>query len=236
MFTKRVLSGSNKVSSNNFETCSELLNKIETPKILIVGGGTIGAGSHDIVDNFSNGIISFDIYYSDNIDFIADAHSIPLKNETIDLVIIQAVLEHVIYPNIVVNECHRVLKVGGYIYAETPFLQHVHEGAYDFTRYTVLGHRILFEQFDEFKSGFIGGLGQSLLWSIDFFVSGVFRNRVAGKIVKGCFFWLRWIEKVIPNSWNIDGACGSYFIGQKTTNKHKIKLNNVLIQYKGAQQ
>ena len=37
----------------------------------------------------------------------------------------------------------------GIVYAETPFMQQVHEGAYDFTRYTVLGHRYLFKKFKQ---------------------------------------------------------------------------------------
>ena len=60
----------------------------------------------------------------------------------IDLVIIQAVLEHVMYPNKVVSEIYRVLKNDGLIYSETPFMQQVHEGPYDFSRFTESGHRL----------------------------------------------------------------------------------------------
>ncbi len=232
---RKVLNGSNSKSINNFATCLRLLQNVDAPRILIVGGGTIGVGSESIIQFFKNHIISFDVYYSPTIDFIADAHSIPLTNACVDLVIIQAVLEHVLEPAVVVSECYRVLKPEGYIYAETPFLQHVHEGAYDFTRYTTLGHRILFKDFAELSSGYIGGMGQSLLWSIEYFFSGLFRSRYVGKIFKILFLWLRPLEKMIPDKWNYDGACGSYFLGKKRTFSHN-KLKEVLKEYKGAQE
>ena len=234
-FAKSVLNGSNKVSVNNVGICVDLLKNIHNPRILIIGGGTIGSGCEYITNHFHDTITSFDIYNSDNIDFIADAHSIPLKDESFDLIIIQAVLEHVLSPIKVVKECYRVLKKGGYIYAETPFLQAVHEGAYDYTRYTVLGHRILFNQFKKIGTGIVGGLGQSLLWSIEYFSRGIFRSRIAGKIMKSCFFWLRWIEKIIPDSYNQDGACGSYFLGQKPLTVFETTSFDLLNEYEGAQ-
>ncbi len=45
------------------------------------------------------------------------------------------------------KEIHRVLKDDGIVYADTPFMQQVHEGAYDFTRFTLSGHRWLFKNF-----------------------------------------------------------------------------------------
>ena len=69
-----------------------------------------------------------------------------------------------------VAEIHRVMKASGYVYAETPFMQQVHEGAYDFTRFTVLGHRYLFKDFDSIIIGGNGGSGEVLSWSIKHFV------------------------------------------------------------------
>jgi len=56
-----------------------------------------------------------------------------------DAVWIQAVLEHVLDPVRVVAEIHRVLRPGGLVYSEIPFMQEVHEGAYDFTRFRLSG-------------------------------------------------------------------------------------------------
>lgn len=232
---RKALNGDNQTTRLNFEKCSKLLEKTDKPIILIVGGGTIGASMDKLLKDFENSIISFDVYNSDNVDFIADGHSIPLKEGSVDLVIIQAVLEHVFDPPKVVSECYRVLKGNGCIYSETPFLQHVHEGPYDFTRFTVLGHRILFKNFEKISTGFIEGLGQSLLWSIEYFARGLFRSRKIGKLFKIGFFWLRWIEKTIPNSYNIDGACGCYFLGRKAMTLQSLKPVDFLHEYQGAQ-
>ena len=66
-------------------------------------------------------------------------------------------------PARVVAEIQRVLKPGGLVYAETPFMQQVHEGAYDFTRFTELGHRWLWRRFAPVARGALGGPGLSLL-------------------------------------------------------------------------
>jgi len=59
-------------------------------------------------------------------------------------VVTTAMIEHVLYPEEVGAEICRILKVGGLLYSELPFIQPVHEGAYDFTKYTLFGHRHLF--------------------------------------------------------------------------------------------
>ena len=43
----------------------------------------------------------------------------------------------------------------GVVYAETPFLQAVHEGPWDFTRFTESGHRWLFRAFERLDSGVV---------------------------------------------------------------------------------
>lgn len=232
---RRVLNGSPNTSKCNFQKALSVLKLEHTLRILIIGGGTIGEGLDEFYSNYKDSIISFDIYNSINVDFIADAHSIPLKTNSIDLIIIQAVLEHVFNPKEVVGECYRVLKNDGVIYAETPFLQGVHEGAYDFTRFSVLGHRILFKKFFAIESGIIGGAGVSLLWSIEYFFRGLFRSVLVGKFFKAIFIWIRWLEKLIPEKYNIDSACGCYFMGKKIDNLTELNPWEYITEYKGAQ-
>lgn len=232
---RKLLNGSGKKTIENLSKISTQIAQKKHPRILIVGGGSIGAGTEEFMKKYEGAILSFDVYFSENVDFIADGHSIPLQDQSVDAVIIQAVLEHVFNPTEVVNECYRVLTQNGIIYAETPFLQHVHEGAYDYTRYTVLGHRILFKKFKKMDSGYVGGLGQSLLWSLEYFTTGLFRSRVAGKMVKALFFWIRWIEKIIPDGYNSDGACGTYFLGEKSDMIDEKKIIDYINQYDGAQ-
>jgi SAM-dependent methyltransferase len=137
----------NRVAARNIELLLSLLPG-PSPLLLVVGGGTIGNGVDALYADRRIRVVGFDIYGSPLTQFIADAHQIPLASESVDAVLVQAVLEHVLDPGQVVGEIERVLRRGGLVYAETPFLQQVHAGAYDFARYTSSGHRYLFRAFD----------------------------------------------------------------------------------------
>lgn len=208
--------GDSTITKNNIELILSLLSELQNPKILIVGGGSIGNGIEKLYKKYSKNIISFDIYMSKNIHFIADGHSIPVLNNSFDFVLVQAVLEHVIDPQLVVSEIHRVLKDNSIVYSETPFLQHVHEGAYDFHRFTESGHRYLFKNFKLIKSGYTKGVGTTLIWSLAYFFQGLFNSKKINKLTRLFFFWLRFFDKIISNKHNIDGACGCFFIGRKS--------------------
>lgn len=186
------------------------------PLILVIGGGNIGAGTQAIYESAEIKAISMDVYPSTTVNLVGDAHHLPLKDGIIDGVIIQAVLEHVLDPIQVVSEIHRVLKPDGIVYAETPFMQHVHEAAFDFTRFTESGHRYLFRNFELIDSGVIAGAGTQLLWSIEYFTRGLFRSRKVGKAFKLLFFWLRLLDSWIPFEFNRDAASCVYFMGKSS--------------------
>jgi uncharacterized protein YbaR (Trm112 family)/SAM-dependent methyltransferase len=137
-------------SNHNFLKLKGLLPK--KAKILIVGGSIKGVGVNCLYENSNYEIIGSDVSMGPHTKLILDAHDIPFADQTFDCVIAQAVVEHVLDPNRCVFEMHRVLKKGGYIYAETPFMQQVHMGGFDFTRFTDLGHRYLFRNFDSVNS------------------------------------------------------------------------------------
>lgn len=215
---KRFLWGDSPESEKQIKKLISQLPKTDQQlNLLVVGGGTIGLGTEAIYNHALINTISFDVYITPHTQFVADAHNIPVRNQSIDAVVIQAVLEHVLIPAKVVEEIFRVLKPGGLVYAETPFMQQVHEGAYDFTRFTESGHRWLFKDFELIDSGAVRGAGVSLLWAIRYFFSGIFRSKAAGAFAAGCFFWLRFVEKLIPNKHNIDAGSCFYFLGAKTS-------------------
>ena len=157
--------------------------------------------------------MAFDVYSSPNVQFLADAHQIPLADSSVDAVVVQAVLEHVLDPRRVVSEIERVLRPDGLVYAETPFMQQVHAGAYDFVRYTSSGHRYLFRSFEELASGPVAGPGTQLLWSVEHLASGLFRSRAAGKVARGVCFWLRYLDSAVPDRFAIDSASAFCFLG-----------------------
>jgi SAM-dependent methyltransferase len=203
------------------------------PRLLMVGGGTIGSGMQPFYDDDRIEVIGFDIYASPTVHLIADGHHMPFKPECFDAVIIQAVLEHVLEPATVVAEIHRVLRPDGLVYAGTPFMQQVHEGAFDFLRFTESGHRWLFRRFHCLASGSEGGPGETLIWAIQYFVSGLFRSRKIGRLAQLSVLWLRWFDRLIPEAWRIDGACGVFFLGSKIDGT--LTAQDILVYYQGAQ-
>lgn len=203
------------------------------PTVLVVGGGQIGSGLAEFYRRGDVDVLAFDIYASDNVDFIADAHDIPLADGSVDGVIIQAVLEHVLEPRQVVDEIHRVLRPGGMVYADSPFMQQVHEGAYDFTRFTESGHRYLFRDFELVSSGVVAGLGTQLLWALDYFAQGVTRRRGAGRVVRLLFFWLTRLDRFIPERFAVDGASSVYFYGRRSD--RRMSPVEAVRHYRGAQ-
>ena len=229
----RTLIGTNRAAAANADRFRALAAEMaERPKLLVVGGGTAGEGTGSLLTDPGIERIAFDIYASPLTQFIADAHKIPLKDESVDAVWIQAVLEHVLDPWRVVAEIHRVLRPGGIVYAETPFLQHVHEGAYDFTRFTESGHRWLFRNFEAIDTGVALGTGTTLLWSIEHLVRGVFRSVKAGVAARALLFWIRGFDRIIPRGYASDAASAVYFLGRKSN--AAIAPRDMVGFYKGA--
>ncbi|MCC2978602.1 class I SAM-dependent methyltransferase [Sphingomonas sp. IC4-52] len=231
---KRLLSPPKRVTSENVdEFIRLLLRDNDNPVVLVVGGGTVGQGMAPLYEHPNIRVLALDVYASPLAQLVADAHQIPLADASIDGVVVQAVLEHVLEPQVVVDEIWRVLRPGGIAYAETPFLQHVHEGAYDFLRFTASGHRWLFRRFEAIRTGVCGGAGTQMLWSIDYFVRGLFRSVAAGKAAKLSFFWLALLDPLVPAAYANDAASGFYLMGRKT--ETSLKPREMASAYRGAQ-
>ncbi|MGC1587756.1 MAG: class I SAM-dependent methyltransferase, partial [Rhodomicrobium sp.] len=118
-------------------------------------------------------------------------------------------------PHTVADEIHRVLKPDGIVFANTPFMQQVHEGAYDFTRFTLSGHRWLFRRFDEIDAGSSAGSGVALVWAIRYFVRSLGAGRNLSILASLPFFWLRFLGNNSRKRAVADAASGFYFLGRK---------------------
>jgi hypothetical protein len=113
-----------------------------------------------------------------------------------------------------------VLKNGGYVYAETPFLFPVHMGPYDFTRFTAGGHRRLFRNFIAIENEMASGPATALTLSIrSFFLSlSTARGmRIFARLVLPFFiFWLKYFDRwLMKKPHAADYAAAFYFIGRK---------------------
>lgn len=202
--------------------------------VLVIGGGRESPEIREITRLASARVVTFDVYPSTHTTFVGDGHQIPIRPDSIDAVWIQAVLEHVVEPHVVVDEIHRVLRRDGLVYAETPFLQPVHEAAFDFTRFTQSGHRLLFGGFDEITSGSIGGPGAMLSLALRGIAGGLTRRRQVARTTYALTSWLAIVDRLVPPAWRSDFATGVYFLGSKSDTA-QLQLFDPAAAYKGAQ-
>ena len=241
-FAQSVVGGSPRIAQRK---CAELVERLvaeggavgadDRPLVVVAGGGTIGGGAQALYDDARVRVAGFDIYASPNVQIVADAHAIPLADGCADAVWIQAVLEHVLDPARVASEIARVLRPGGYVYAETPFMQQVHEGAYDFTRFTQSGHRWLFRAFEPVDEGVIDGPSGALRWAVRYFVASITRSRTAGAVAGALLFWLRFLDPLVDPRHASDGAGCLYFFGRKRASGMALTPHEAIAAYRGAQ-
>ncbi len=228
-----------KSRDNYYKFTKLLLGQSSTPKVLVIGGSILGEGMEAIIAHPDIGLVDSDVAFGPRTKLVCDAYSIPFEDNSFDGVIVQAVLEHVVDPWRCVEEIHRVLKEDGLVYAETPFMQQVHGGRYDFTRFTHLGHRRLFRKFEEIDSGAVCGPAMALAWSYRYFLlsftTSSFLRRLIGVFVRLTSFYLTYLDYLlIDKQGTLDAAAGFYFIGRRSNqvlpDKDLIKL------YKGLDQ
>ncbi len=223
----------NPVARRNARRLRELLSDMTpAPVVLVVGGGVVGNGLDELYSDTSLGLIALDLYASPLVQVVADGHQIPLADQSVDAVVIQAVLQSTLEPGVVVDEIHRVLRPDGLVYAETGFMQQVCEGPYDFYRFTERGQRYLFRRFGEVDSGVVAGPGTQVVWTLDYLARGLFRSRGTGRVVRALSSWLRHLDRLIPYPYRVDDASCVYFLGRKQP--HEVPVEDIVNGYRGA--
>jgi SAM-dependent methyltransferase len=227
-------------AEENYALLAELLLRgrgDERPKVLVVGGSRVGQGMADFVANPELDLIETDVSFGPRTALVCDAHDLPLADGSVDAAIVQAVLQALVDPQRCVAEILRVLRPGGLVYAETPFMQQVCVARYDFTRYTHLGHRRLFRDFDEIVSGAVCGPGMALAWSYQYFLLSFFTSPTVRTAVKGftraTAFWLKYFDfHLIDTPGGLDAASGVYFLGRKSD--RALPDDELIAGYRGA--
>ena len=207
--------------NDNLQKLTEALANFPSAYVLVIGAGKQKSRLESLLVHGKHiQLVYSDIDASATVDLFCDAHELPFVDQVFHGVIVTAVLEHVLYPERVVTEIYRVLVHGGLVYSEVPFMQQVHEGAYDFTRYTLSGHRRLFNQFQELTSGLIAGPATAMVWTIENFALCFAPNHMLQLAIKTgvrlLFFWLKYLDyllKDIPQA--MDSASATYFLGYK---------------------
>lgn len=153
-----------------------------------------------------------------NVDIAADASQIPFADNTFDVVYSLAVLEHVPDPPAVVAEMLRVLKPGGRLYSEIPFIFFFHGYPADYTRYTEQGMRRLFAQLDDASFGMTYGPVSATLQCGNMLIPLLIpeRYRIIRKLASGVYRWLffplKYLDKLLRNHPGASAVAGGFYV------------------------
>jgi len=175
--------------------------------VLNIGsGGLSGCGRRvwDGIDQRQCRIIHLDLGPGELVNLVGDAHRIPLASNSVDGVVMQAVLEHLRNPEMAIAEAERVLRPGGSLYVEMPFLQGFHADPHDYQRYTIEGLRARLSSFEELESGLSVGPFSTLAWIVRDGLSSCWSNKWAYAVSRVVVGWivspLRFFDVLVRNN------------------------------------
>lgn len=102
----------------------------------------LGAGGRKIAPH----VKTVDFVRFAGTDFVSDVSATPFRDGSVDLVIATGLLEHVEDDRKLLAEIRRILKIGGSVHIEIPFLQQYHDDPIDCRRLTQPGLALLLKQ------------------------------------------------------------------------------------------
>jgi len=222
-----------------YRKLAELLGDRKPADVLVIGSGDRHLRYGAVSELPQVRILEVDVSLEGAPALVCDAHDLPFEDGAFDLVVCEAVLEHVFDPKRCAAEMHRVLRPGGLVFATTPFMQQVHMGAFDFFRFTRSGHRALFASFDEIESGIATGPASVLVWSVEYFLLAWTANLWLRRAAKGAtrllLGWLTQLDHLLANRRSaLDGAGGFYFIGRSAVAGAGFSAKDAIAYYAGC--
>ena len=170
-------------------------------------------------------------------EVLGDFGRLPFRSAAFDAVVILGILHRTLHVAEVVAEALRVLRTDGLIYVEEPFMEPVQDGPCDFFRFSHLGLRGLFLDYEELDSGMVNGVGTALASSWRHYLWSLPRSGRAGFLLAtiGSFtsFFLKYIDRHLerrPRA--IEAAASVFFLGQRGSSS--LSVSELVAGYRGA--
>lgn len=137
----------------------------------------VGAGDTD----YGTGVLNLELAPGQSVDVVGVAEALPLADDSVDGVVLEAVLEHVANAEQTLAELARVLAPGGRAFVDVPFIQGYHASPADYRRYTELGLGTAVEQhgLSVERTGVSAGPGSAMGWIAAEFLAMLLSGRSA---------------------------------------------------------
>lgn len=140
---------------------------------------------------------------------------LPLKTASVESIVCTGVLEHIADPHKALWEMYRVLRFGGKIFIEIPFMQTAHASPQDFYRWTPDGLRQMLSAFEIAEIEIVAGPGTALAWQFQATMAMLFsmNKEIPYKIGLRVFGWMAipisWLDVILEqNHWAWSAASG----------------------------
>lgn len=155
------------------------------------------------------------------VDIYGDALQLPLASDSISLVVSSSVFEHLSEPDLAAADTFRVVRPGGHVYAEIPFMRPFHMIPADYQRYTLSGIKRLFERhgFETVEVGVCSGPFTALaLFAQDWLINpySPIGWGIGAALVKRLLHPIKYLDRFVERSqWAAVCACNLYYAGRK---------------------
>jgi SAM-dependent methyltransferase len=156
----------------------------------------LGAGNRRLRPD----VINVDLFPFPNVDVMMNIERLHFPDDSIDLVILDSVIEHVPRPQRVIEEVHRVLKHGGKVVSIAPWVFPYHGYPKNYYNFSVDGHHELFASFSAMTAQMHHGPTAALTNLVsEYFAIGFSRgNRTAYTLMKAAVLlvisWLKYLD------------------------------------------
>ena len=111
-------------------------------------------------------------------EIVGDASKIPIRDKSVDLVILTEVLEHLTLPAQSINEIYRIIKPGGEFIGSAPFIFPIHGDPDDYYRFTDSALKLMLKKFKTVEIEPMGGLFGVIALMIEQGIPSLSTNRL----------------------------------------------------------
>lgn len=153
-------------------------------------------------------------------DVVADLNRpIPLDAEIADTIVSISTLEHLNNPANLFSESYRMLRPGGVLILQVPFMWHVHEAPFDYFRFTQYGLRKLADDanFSQIEIRIMSGVWTTIALKLNYQIRRLVRGPNAYRIVANLFahcsyYILNILGDLGDKLWKSDGESIGYIV------------------------